>query len=65
VNRRIILHFIPKIIGSGDLTYDLTDLAGHITMTLEIMASVPQFFVLTRYVESLTSAGREKQYEGH
>ena len=64
LNRRIILHLGLKIIGSRDLTYDSTDLAGLFIMALEIMASGPQFYVLTRYVESLTSAGREEQYEG-
>ena len=64
MTRRIIFQLGLKVV-SLDLTYDATDFAGLFIMSLEIMASGPQFYVLTRYVESLTSAGREKQYEGH
>ncbi len=55
LNRRAILTFLLHILRIDDAT----DLVGLIIIVLEIMASGPQFYVLTRYVESLTSSGRE------
>ncbi len=53
VNRRVILKLGLMLVR----TDNATDLAGLFIMALEIMASGPQFYVLTRYVES--SAARK------
>jgi hypothetical protein len=51
--RKVLLKFVPLVI----LSDDATDIAGLVVMFLEIIASAPQFYVLTRHVESLTSPG--------
>ena len=57
VNRRVILQFILLLVR----TDNATDLAGLFMMVFFIMSSGPQFYVLTRYVESLTCPGREQR----
>ncbi len=58
VMRRIILKLLLKVVK----TDDASDLAGLLVMALEIMASAPQFYVLTRWVLRIAQlSGEEEQ----